>query len=77
MYRLLVILGLLALTPIASHAQVIVLGGGAGKECFRTVKLTPFPEHRDEKVCTEAIESGALDRANLGATLINLSLIHI
>ena len=66
----------LLLTDLAS-AQVLIIGGSAGKGCFNAVTLNPYPSQRHENECTEAIESGALDRVNLSATLINRGIIRM
>lgn len=76
--RRLAALTLLALLfPLIASAQVLIIGGSAGKDCYNAVKFNPTPSQFHEKECTEAIESGALDRVNLAATLINRGIVRM
>jgi len=77
MFRYLFLAGLLFIAPLAASAQVLIIGGGAGEDCYRTVRLNMFPSRSDEKVCSDAIETGALDRVNLAGTLINRGIIRM
>ena len=77
MLRLIVLATLATGVSLAASAQVLIIGGGAGSDCYRAVELNPFPSGLHEKKCTEAIESGALDRVNLAATLINRGIIRM
>jgi len=77
MRRLMFLALILAVLPLAASAQALIIGGGAGKDCFNAVKLNPFPTAFHEKKCSEAILSGSLDRKNLAATLINRGIIRM
>ena len=77
MYRLLVLISLLAATPVAGHAQAFVIGDGVGKDCYQAVKFNPVPAQRHERICTDAIESGTMNRVNLASTLINRGIIRM
>ncbi|MEO9970484.1 MAG: tetratricopeptide repeat protein [Hyphomonadaceae bacterium] len=63
--------------PLTAYAQVLILGGGAGQDCYQAVKFNLFPSARHERICTEAIEAGALDRKNLAGTYINRGIIRM
>ena len=77
MYRLFVLISILLVTAVTSHAQVLIIGGEAGQDCYRAVKFNPSPGTRHERICTDAIASGALDRVNLAGTLINRGIIRM
>lgn len=77
MFRPLLLTALLFAMPLASYAQVLILGGSAGKECYTAVKLNPFPSTRHERTCSDSIESGTLDRINLAGTFVNRGIIRM
>ena len=77
MYRLIFLAAVLFAMPLTASAQVLIIGGGAGKDCYRAVSLNPFPSQRHEDECTAAIESASLDRVSLGATYINRGIIRM
>ena len=77
MYRLFVLISILLVTVVTSHAQVLIVSGEAGRNCYRAVKFNPSPGTRHERICTDAIESGALNRASLAGSLINRGIIRM
>ena len=77
MFRPLLLATALFILPISASAQVLIIGGGAGKDCYQAVTINPFPSQRHENKCTDALESDALDRDNRAATLINRGIIRM
>lgn len=71
-------LAIAALTLAASaNAQVIVIGGGLGKDCFHAASLASGALTTREGTCTDAIESRTLTNRNLTATHINRGIIRM
>lgn len=77
MFRVLSLTYFLLAMPLFASAQVLIIGGGAGKDCYQAVKFNPLPSPRHERICSDAIESNSLDRTNLAGTYINRGIIRM
>ena len=77
MFRLLWLVTAMLILPVTASAQVLIIGGGAGKDCYQAVKFNLFPSQADEKTCTEAIQSASLDRESRAATFINRGIVRM
>ncbi len=62
---------------LSANAQVTVIGNSIGKECYEAALLDLSPTTSDERSCTHAINSGALDERNLTATYVNRGILRM
>lgn len=59
-------------------AQVFVLGGGLGGECYENTRKTNSTPHASaERPCTKALREEALTRNNRAATYVNRGIIRM
>lgn len=60
----------------AAHAQVFVIGGGLGGECYeQTTRTVNF--NRADEICTRALKDEPMTRANRAATYANRGILRM
>ena len=67
----------LTLSASAAFAQVIVSGGGMGKDCYDAAKYSRTSFREAEKVCTQALQFETLNTKNRAATYTNRGIIKM
>ena len=66
----------IALTPLAS-AQVFVIGGGLGGECYQQTQLKYVSYNQAEETCTLALREETMSRSNRAATHVNRGVLRM
>ncbi|MCF6329434.1 MAG: tetratricopeptide repeat protein [Henriciella sp.] len=61
----------------AATAQVFVIGGGLGGDCFQQTQLKYGSFTRADKTCTRALREEAMTRDNLAATYVNRGVLRM
>ncbi len=63
--------------PFLAHAQIMVIGSGLGKDCFKAAKTYPDIRGNAERICSDAIKSGTLTERDLTASYVNRGIIRM
>lgn len=66
----------LILSPLAS-AQVFVIGGGLGGDCYQQTQSDYAAFNRAEETCTRALREETMTRANRAATHVNRGVLRM
>ncbi len=69
-------LGATALAAPAG-AQVQVIGGGLGQQCFELASIARDGASHGDDVCTKALRHGRLDRRSRAATFVNRGVLRM
>ncbi len=60
-----------------ASAQVFVIGGGYGKQCFDSVRFKGVALRDAKTICTQALKEDSLTRSNRAATYVNRGIVHM
>jgi len=61
----------------AAAAQVFVIGGGLGSECYQKTQ-NKYASYRDaERICTRALREETMNRGNRAATYVNRGVLRM
>ncbi|MEM6535752.1 MAG: tetratricopeptide repeat protein [Pseudomonadota bacterium] len=61
----------------AAIAQVFVVGGGQGAECYKAAKVDHLSPHQAERVCSNALRESTITRGNKAATHVNRGILRM
>lgn len=65
------------LIAASASAQVFVIGGGLGGDCYNETKNATTSFKRAEKICTRALTEDPMTRANRAATFANRGILRM
>jgi tetratricopeptide (TPR) repeat protein len=66
---------LTALAP--AHAQVMVIGGGMARDCYRAVEFSKTAPSRAMQMCNEALDRESLKVRDRAATYVNRGILYM
>ena len=61
----------------AAHAQVMVIGGGMARDCYRAVEFNTVASSRALQTCNEAIDHEQLNMRDRAATYVNRGILYM
>ena len=67
----------LCLMAPAAAAQIFVVGGGLGAQCYEAAKTDNLSARQAEIVCTNALNEATITRANRAATYVNRGILRM
>ena len=71
------IAAMLALCSHAAIAQVVITGGGMGKDCYEAAKYDRNSPQAAEKICSQALQFETLNKKNRAATYTNRGIVRM